>query len=117
MSAVTDSGNQVRRGEGKEGIANLIEIMSIATGEPEEVIEGRYDGGGYGTFKKDVAEAVIEMLRPVRERHAELRADDEEVRRRWPRVRSMRTRWQHRRLRQCGRGWGPCVGHSSHSRP
>jgi len=80
MSAVTDSGNQVRRGEGKDGIANLIEIMSIATGEPEEVIESRYDGGGYGTFKKDVAEAVIEMLRPVRERHAELRADDEEVR-------------------------------------
>jgi tryptophanyl-tRNA synthetase len=80
MSAVTDSGSEVRRGDGKEGIGNLIEIMSIATGEPEEVIEGRYDGSGYGAFKTDVAEAVIEMLRPVRERHAELRADDQEVR-------------------------------------
>ena len=80
MSAVTDSGNEVRRGEGKEGIANLIEIMSVATGDSEEAIERKYDGGGYGAFKKDVAEAVIEMLRPVRERHAELRTDDHEVR-------------------------------------
>ena len=74
-SAVTDSGRDVRRGEGKEGIANLIEIMSVATGSSAEQIEQTYDGQGYGQFKADVADAVVEMLRPLQERAAELRAD------------------------------------------
>src|SRR5215216_4927408 len=43
-SAVTDSGSDVRRSRDKPGISNLIEIMSVATGEPPEVIETRYDG-------------------------------------------------------------------------
>ena len=68
-SAVTDSGREVRRGEGKEGIANLIEVMSVATGETADAIEGRYDGAGYGQFKSDVAETVIELLQPIRERY------------------------------------------------
>jgi tryptophanyl-tRNA synthetase len=80
-SAVTDSGREVRRGPGKEGIANLIEVMSVATGDSAEAIEGRYDGAGYGQFKGDVAEAVIELLRPIRERYEELRADPDELER------------------------------------
>jgi len=74
-SAVTDSGREVRRGEGKEGIANLIEIMSVATGSSAEQIEQSYDGRGYGQFKADVADAVVDLLRPLQERSAELRAD------------------------------------------
>jgi tryptophanyl-tRNA synthetase len=74
-SAVTDSGREVRRGEGKEGIANLIEIAAVATGRTAEEVEKAYDGAGYGKFKTDVAEAVVEYLRPVRERYLELRAD------------------------------------------
>ncbi len=74
-SAVTDSGREVRRGEGKEGIANLIEIFGIATDRTPEQIEAAYEGSGYGQFKTDVAEAVVEYLRPVRERYLELRAD------------------------------------------
>jgi tryptophanyl-tRNA synthetase len=74
--AVTDSGREVRRGEGKEGIANLIEIMAIATDRTPEDVEGAYDGAGYGQFKADVADAVAEYLRPVRERYLELRADE-----------------------------------------
>jgi tryptophanyl-tRNA synthetase len=74
-SAVTDSGREVRRGEGKEGIANLIEIAAVATGRTAEEVESAYDGAGYGQFKTDVAEAVVEYLRPVRERYLELRAD------------------------------------------
>src|SRR5256885_13065570 len=54
-SAVTDSGREVRRGTGKEGIENLISIMSVATGEEPDAIEARYDGAGYGDFKTDVA--------------------------------------------------------------
>jgi tryptophanyl-tRNA synthetase len=75
-SAVTDSGREVRRGEGKEGIANLIEIMAIATDRTPDEVEAAYDGAGYGQFKGDVAEAVTAYLRPVRERYLELRGDE-----------------------------------------
>jgi tryptophanyl-tRNA synthetase len=79
-SAVTDSGRDVRYDpEGKPGISNLIEIMSVATGESFDVIEGRYDGQGYGAFKSDVAEAVVELLDPIRIRYEELRADQGEL--------------------------------------
>jgi tryptophanyl-tRNA synthetase len=78
-SAVTDSGREVRRGPGKEGIENLIGIMAVATGETPEAIESRYDGAGYGDFKSDVADAVIAMLDPIQERYRELRADQAEL--------------------------------------
>ncbi|MGN6380301.1 MAG: tryptophan--tRNA ligase [Gaiellales bacterium] len=75
-SAVTDSGREVRRdGEGKEGIANLIEILAIATERTPDEVEAAYDGAGYGQFKGDVADAVVEYLRPVRERYEELIGD------------------------------------------
>ena len=80
-SAVTDSGREVVRGPGKEGIANLIEVLSIATGEAPDAIEARYEGVGYGDFKADVAEAVVELLRPIQERYHELRGDPAELER------------------------------------
>jgi tryptophanyl-tRNA synthetase len=80
-TAVTDSEREVRRRADKEGISNLIEIMSIATGDEPESIESRYDGQGYGQFKADVAEAVIELLDPVKRRYEELRADQGELER------------------------------------
>jgi len=80
-SSVTDSGREVRRGAGKEGIENLISIMSVATAEEPEAIEARYDGAGYGDFKADVAEAVIALFEPIRTRYQELRADPAELNR------------------------------------
>jgi tryptophanyl-tRNA synthetase len=80
-SAVTDSGTDVRRGPGKEGIANLIDIMSVSTGEEPEAIESRYDGAGYGQFKSDVAEAVVALVVPIQERYRDLRSDDAELQR------------------------------------
>jgi tryptophanyl-tRNA synthetase len=74
-SAVTDSGREVVRGEGKEGIANLIEIMAVASDRTPEQVEQAYAGAGYGQFKADVAEAVVEYLRPVRERYEALVGD------------------------------------------
>ena len=68
-SAVTDSGSEVRRGDDKPGVTNLIDIMTVATGEPPEAIEARYDSGGYGQFKGDVAEAVVELLAPIQARY------------------------------------------------
>ena len=78
-SAVTDSGSEVKRGEGKEGIANLIEIAAVARGTTPEAIEKEFDGSGYGDFKGAVAAAVVEFLAPVRERYAELRPDEPEL--------------------------------------
>jgi tryptophanyl-tRNA synthetase len=75
-SAVTDSGTEVKRGEGKEGIANLIEIMSVVRGIGPEEVEREFDGSGYGDFKAAVAEAVVDFLAPVRERYEELRPDE-----------------------------------------
>jgi tryptophanyl-tRNA synthetase len=76
-SAVTDSGSEVKRGEGKEGIANLIEILAVVRGTTEDEIEREFEGSGYGDFKGAVAEAVVEFLDPVRERYDELRPDED----------------------------------------
>ena len=78
-SAVTDSGRDVVRSEDKPGITNLIEIMAVATGEGPDAIEARYDGAGYGAFKEDVAEAVVELLDPIRLRYGELRGRPAEL--------------------------------------
>ena len=78
-TAVTDSGTDVRHSADKPGISNLIEIMSVATGEPIGAVEATYDGKGYGAFKLDVAEAVIALLEPIRLRYEELRADPAEL--------------------------------------
>ncbi len=80
-SAVTDSATEVRRAPEKPGISNLIEIMSVATGESMEAIEARYDGGGYGTFKEAVAEAVVGLLQPIQQRYEALRSDPRELQR------------------------------------
>src|SRR5437870_1008862 len=80
-SAVTDSGRDVRRGDDKPGITNLIDIMSVATGEPPESIEERYDSEGYGRFKTAAAEAVVALLEPVRLRYEALLADPGELER------------------------------------
>jgi tryptophanyl-tRNA synthetase len=80
-SAVTDSGREVRRGDDKAGITNLIDILSVATGKAPGEIEVAYEHAGYGQFKEDVGEAVAALLTPVRERYLELRADPAELRR------------------------------------
>ncbi|MFC5032129.1 tryptophan--tRNA ligase [Streptomyces sp. SID13666] len=74
MRAVTDSGSDVEYDRVEQpGLANLLEILAACTGgEPAELAAG-YDS--YGSVKKDVAEAVVELLRPLQERHAALCAD------------------------------------------
>ncbi len=68
--AVTDSDteNCVRYdAENKPGVANLMTIYSAVTGRSYEEIEREFAGQGYGKFKPAVGEAVVEMLRPIRE--------------------------------------------------
>jgi tryptophanyl-tRNA synthetase len=81
-TAVTDSGREIKHDvDAKPGVSNLIEILSVATGDSIAEIEGRYDGAGYGQFKEDVAEAVVVLLEPYQRRYNELRADEGELRR------------------------------------
>ena len=61
-TAVTDSGREVRRADDKPGITNLIDIISVATGDPPEAIEAQFDGAGYGAFKEAVGDAVVAMV-------------------------------------------------------
>jgi tryptophanyl-tRNA synthetase len=75
-TAVTDSEREIRYDpEAKPGVSNLLEIMSAVTDRPLADVEASFEGKGYGALKSEVAEAVIEYLRPIRERHHELRAD------------------------------------------
>jgi tryptophanyl-tRNA synthetase len=80
-TAVTDSGREIVHASDKPGVSNLIEIMSVATGDSIGDVEGRYDGQGYGAFKEDVAEAVIVLLEPFQSRFRELRSDSGELQR------------------------------------
>ena len=73
--AQTDSGSEVLRGEGKEGIGNLIEILAVARGVDPDEVEREFAGQGYGAFKTAVGDAVADLLAPVSERYGELRAD------------------------------------------
>ena len=76
-TAVTDSEREIRHDpSSKAGISNLLEIMSVATGESVGAIEARYDGAGYGQFKEDVGEAIVALFEPVQERYRALRADE-----------------------------------------
>ena len=73
--AVTDSGSEVRRGEGKEGIENLMSIYGAVTGKTMEETEAEFEGKGYGVFKSAVADAVVAALEPIQKRYAELTAN------------------------------------------
>jgi tryptophanyl-tRNA synthetase len=79
-SAVTDSGSDIRYDpEAKPGVSNLLDIYAAATGTTPAGAAAHFDGSGYGALKSEVADAVIEYLRPVRERYAQLAQDPGEV--------------------------------------
>ncbi len=79
-SAVTDSDTAVRFDqERKPGVSNLLTLLSVATGRAIPDLETEYGTTGYGTFKGAVADALIEYLRPTRERYDELASDPAEL--------------------------------------
>jgi tryptophanyl-tRNA synthetase len=78
--AVTDSGTEIRRAPDKPGVTNLIDVLAVARGvSPSAVEDDMRDARGYGDLKVAVAEAVVGMLAPVRERYAEIRPDEERL--------------------------------------
>lgn len=77
-SAVTDTGRDIVRAPDKAGISNLIELLAAARGTTPNDVERSYaDAPGYADFKRDVGDAINELLAPVRERYPALREDEE----------------------------------------
>ncbi len=75
--AVTDTGSEVRADEeAKPGVTNLLRIYSALTGDPIASIEATYGSGGYGRFKKDLAEVVVSTFAPIREKTEKILADE-----------------------------------------
>lgn len=73
--AVTDSIGTIRYDAERPGISNLMTIYSLFSGRSVSQLEHDYDGKGYGTFKNDLAEIVVNALAPIQQRFAELERD------------------------------------------
>ncbi len=76
MSAVTDSGRELRYAHASRGVRNLLELYSILSGQGMAEVEAEFEGGGYGNLKKALAGAVIDTIAPLRDRARELLRDE-----------------------------------------
>lgn len=75
MSAVTDSSTVIEVSDEKPGITNLLNIFAALCQSSSAAVADQYQGKGYGEFKADLAELVIEHLAPVQKRYSELMGD------------------------------------------
>ncbi|MFQ5613318.1 MAG: tryptophan--tRNA ligase [Anaerolineae bacterium] len=75
MRATTDSLRSIRFNPDQPGVFNLLNIYRALTGQDETIIESHFEGRGYGDLKKEVAELVVETLRPIQERYHHMAAD------------------------------------------
>ena len=76
MSAVTDSDMELRFEHASRGVRNLLELYGVLRNQEMEQVEAEFEGGGYGTLKKALADAVVDTIAPLRDRHAEIVADE-----------------------------------------
>src|SRR6201987_2253477 len=75
--AVPDPGSEARADpEAKPGVTNLLRIYSALAEEPVAVLEAKYEGAGYGVFKKDLAERVVATFAPIKEKTERFLADE-----------------------------------------
>lgn len=81
MKSTTDSEGEIRFDmENKPGISNLLNIYSSFSGLPVADIEKKYEGSGYGVFKKDLVEVTVESIIPIQQRYNEIRESEELIR-------------------------------------
>lgn len=81
MKATTDSEGSVRFDiENKPGISNLLNIYSALSGDSIEDLEKKYEGKGYGDFKKDLVDVTADALAPIRKKYEEIRQSEELIR-------------------------------------
>ena len=81
MKATTDSDRVIKFDALKLGIINLVEIYQTLTGMSKEQVAIRAEGKGYGDFKKELAEVVIESMKPLQKKYQELMEDPATVER------------------------------------
>ncbi len=74
--AATDSMGVIAFDEKREGVFNLLNIYMLLSNESPEKIEERFKNKGYGDFKKELAEVMIQSLKPIQEKYKEI-SDDE----------------------------------------
>ncbi|HLD22122.1 MAG TPA: tryptophan--tRNA ligase [Patescibacteria group bacterium] len=77
--AVTDSGSEIRAGEDKPALTNLLTIYSALSGKTIAELEQQYEGKGYGDFKTDLGEVVVQWMEPTQKKMAELLQDTAEL--------------------------------------
>ena len=75
MSAVTDSGSEIKVSEDKPGVSNLLQIHSLLSGTSMTELELHFTGQGYGALKQEVADVVVAAMEPVQARYSELIKD------------------------------------------
>ena len=76
-SAVTDAGREIKSDEiEKPGVSNLLTIHSALSGQKISDLENQFSGKGYGDLKGEVADVVVEYLKPIREKTLELLSDE-----------------------------------------
>ncbi len=76
--AVTDSDREVRFDpKQKPAVSNLLAIYSLSANKSIQTLEKEYQGKGYGDFKKDLAEVLVNTLQPIQKRYAEIRNSGE----------------------------------------
>lgn len=79
IRAVTDSGDEIKSGEGKPAITNLINIFHEVSGKDIDAIESEFRGKSYKEFKEALSEAVISYLAPIQEKYNELIAKPDDI--------------------------------------
>jgi tryptophanyl-tRNA synthetase len=75
MSAVTDTGSEITAKPDKAGITNLLTIYSVLSDQSIQELENKYQGKGYGDFKNDLAEVVVNFLEPIQKKYHQIRED------------------------------------------
>ena len=80
MAAVTGSGRGYGPDDASPGIGNLVSIMASLREVAPETVAAEYEGRGYAVFKKDLSDALIEVIEPIRRRFAEIRGDETALR-------------------------------------
>lgn len=77
--AVTDSGSEIKSGEDKPALTNLLNIYSEFSGKSVSDIEGEFEDKGYGDFKESLADVIIEGLKPIQDKYQTLMNDKESL--------------------------------------
>ena len=75
MGAVTDTGKEILYKKDKPGVSNLLSIYSSLSGKTIKELEEKYQGRGYGDFKKDLSKVVVDYLKPTQKRYQEIIED------------------------------------------